>query len=93
MSTSARAARLARRATRRSVGARWRWRLALRINRLPGQCWTDPVSWALPWAPGPRLPWAPVTPRCTASAASDPEWRCYCGQVGADGKPWRGETS
>lgn len=66
---------------------RWRWQVAHLLNRLPGTCWADLVSWV--WG-ARRLPWAPVTSACRADAAAC--GRCYCGQIGADGKPYREPT-
>lgn len=66
-----------------------RWWIANQINRLPGTCWADLVDWALG---SQRWPWAPVTRDCRADAAASGCGRCYCGQIGADGKPFRGES-
>lgn len=76
-------------------GARWRWWVARQLDRLPGQCWAEHVFWVVPISKRPRSPWSPVRSACTATFPGidrGPEWRCYCGKVGADGKPWRGET-
>jgi hypothetical protein len=62
---------------------RLRWRIACQLNRLPGQCWADLVSWALGSAYN-RRPWQPVSPGCVQGAAE--QGRCYCGKLGADGK-------
>jgi len=67
---------------------RIRWWTARQLNRLPGQCWADLVSWALGDAHYRRL-WQPVSPGCIGDAARNS--RCYCGKLGADGRLYRGE--
>jgi hypothetical protein len=66
---------------------RWlRWRIAVLVNRLPGQCWADLVSWALQ-TPGRRFyghrPWQPRTALCTKDAVAN--GLCYCGKLRRDG--------
>lgn len=69
-----------------SVREQIRWRIANLLNRLPGQCWTDLVSWALD---GPRaarrrgdnlLPWRPITDLCRKDAGEN-DGRCYCSKI------------
>lgn len=67
--------------------ARWRWALARLLDHVPGTCWTDLVGWV--WGVR-RIPWAPVTADCRSDAAAC--GRCYCGQIGPDGKPYREPT-
>ncbi len=64
---------------------RARWRIVELVDKLPGQCWTDLVMWAID---GPQecrrrggnpLPWRPVTNSCRAF--SPPNDRCYCGKI------------
>lgn len=61
---------------------RLRWRIAELLNRLPGQCWADLVSWAQGSAFYKR-PWQPRSPGCTDGAVR--QGRCYCGKLGRDG--------
>lgn len=58
---------------------RLRWWVAGHLNRLPGQCWTDLVTWALGWNHG--LPWRPVTSTCRQDCALNGS--CYCGKLRA----------
>lgn len=74
---------------------RWRWRVAILLNRLPGQCWADLIEWCLPWtsrAEMTRSLRSPVSRRCIDDAAQSGEGRCYCGKVGGAGKPYREVT-
>ncbi len=59
-------------------GPRWRWRIAGLLNRLPGQCWADLVSWALPGRDS-RNPWSPIDSMCRRDFASNGS--CYCGKL------------
>jgi hypothetical protein len=68
-----------------AVSERIRWRIAYLLNRLPGQCWADLVSWAID---GPRsarqrgdnwLPWRTITSTCRV--IEPPNDRCYCGKI------------
>jgi hypothetical protein len=64
---------------------RWRWRVADLLNRLPGQCWSDLVMWALRehrGEPGSRSPWSPATWACRQDLARN--GTCYCGKIRAD---------
>ncbi len=55
-----------------------RWRIAALINRLPGQCLADLVSWALDGSTiRHRLPWAPDT-ECRREAPTC--GGCMCGK-------------
>jgi hypothetical protein len=56
-----------------------RWRVAGWVDRLPGTCWSDLVSWALRYD-GYRL-WARRGPYCKPGSPEF-EWRggCYCGK-------------
>jgi hypothetical protein len=64
-----------------------RWRLATLVNRLPGQCWADLVSWVLDRLGKRRyynrMPWQPRTWSCTKDAVEN--GRCYCGKLTRDG--------
>ena len=68
---------------------RLKWRIADLLNRLPGQCWSHHVDWALNEEPmrdtGLRsaLPWRPITEGCRKDAEA--AGRCYCGYLGSDG--------
>jgi hypothetical protein len=70
----------------RRLVERLRWRIVHVVDKLPGQCWTDLVVWALD---GPvadsRLPWKPQTATCRSDAASN--GRCYCNKIGATATP------
>lgn len=74
----------------------WRWRIARTMDRLPGQCWADLVSWMQYsdhdaygdewWARlRGRLPWRPQARigRTPGSCADDAArcGICYCGKV------------
>jgi hypothetical protein len=59
---------------------RLRWWLAAQLDRLPGQCWADLVSWALAWDAGDkRSPWSPQGAMCRSDAAET--GTCYCGKL------------
>jgi len=58
---------------------RWRWRLAILLDRIPGMCWADLVTWALGWR---RNPWARRTSVCRADEARN--GCCYCGRYGPE---------
>jgi len=65
--------------------AKFRWRIAVLMNRLPGQCWADLVTWAIDTPRtrkilgNPRHPWRPVTSTCRSDAAGNDA--CYCGKI------------
>jgi len=61
--------------------SRLRWWVASQLNRMPGQCWADLVTWALRWKFEARHPWRPVTGTCREDAART--GACYCGKVRA----------
>lgn len=63
-----------------------RWRIVALVNRLPGQCWADLVSWVLAdraerrwWYLRERLPWRPIPDQCRADLAR--VGCCYCGKL------------
>lgn len=59
-----------------NLSKRLRWRIAVLLGKLPGQCWADLVSWA---AGGrDRWPWFPQTDTCRRDAA---DGGCYCGKL------------
>ena len=59
--------------------SRLRWWIATQLNRLPGQCWTDLVCWALGWeARERRGPWSPAG-ACRRGIAEC--GTCYCGKL------------
>jgi hypothetical protein len=61
---------------------RLRFRIADAVDKLPGQCWADLVSWALGHnrrAGNSIWPWRPVTSLCRQ--ISPPNDRCYCGKI------------
>ena len=61
-----------------------RWWIAAQLDRLPGQCWADLVTWALDWPPrDSRLPWRPATSTCRLDAEQC--GACYCGKLRAEG--------
>lgn len=63
---------------------RLRWWIADQLNRLPGQCWADLVSWALSWPGGEKRPlWSPAGDACRQDAAEC--GTCYCGKLRAGG--------
>ena len=58
-----------------------RHRIALTLNRLPGQCWPELATWAM-YGPSDQdraLPWAPVSPLCREDAAR--VGCCWCGKL------------
>jgi hypothetical protein len=59
-----------------------RWWIITQLNRLPGQCWSNLVSWALDRDRGKRSPWSPVDSVCRSDAAQN--GTCYCGKLRAD---------
>jgi hypothetical protein len=67
---------------------RLRWRIACGLNRLPGSCWADLVSWALDGSKAARrvgdsvLPWRPITDLCHRDAAEN-GGHCYCSKIRA----------
>lgn len=63
------------------TGTRSRWRIAALLNRLPGQCWTELVTWALGWRG--LNPWSPIDRTCRTDLARNGE--CYCGKLREDG--------
>jgi hypothetical protein len=68
--------------TGKTFGERARWRIAYLLNQLPGQCWTDLVSWVLDRGKyRRRSPWSPITPTCL----QDGDRACYCGKLRRDG--------
>lgn len=70
-----------------TVIERARWRIAHLLDKRPGQCWADLVSWAIDGPVGCRrrgdspLPWRPVRALCRQ--ISPPNDRCYCGKIRA----------
>ncbi|MDI3315912.1 MAG: hypothetical protein QJR12_17030 [Mycobacterium sp.] len=57
-----------------------RWRIAYLLDRLPGQCWADLVSWVLDSGEFRRRnPWSPITPTCWSDR--DHNGCCYCGKL------------
>lgn len=61
---------------------RLRWWIATQLNRLPGQCWTDLVCWALDGKTRERrTPWSPQGDTCRQDAAECGV--CYCGKLRA----------
>lgn len=71
----------------------WRWRVATLMDKLPGQCWSDLVEWALrrheddpdtPWNDlRRRVPWR-VQDRSTSygcHADARLNGACYCAKV------------
>jgi hypothetical protein len=62
-----------------------RWRIAGLVDRLPGQCWSDLVDWAMrdrrdDPGRGIDLPWKPMG-NCRRDAAR--VGACYCGKLRA----------
>jgi hypothetical protein len=67
----------------------WRWRVATLLDKLPGQCWSDLVEWALrrheddpdtPWNDlRRRVPLRRQTEGCVADARN--VGTCYCSKV------------
>lgn len=70
------------------MGKYLRWWIADQLNRLPGQCWPNLVSWALDWDREKRSPWSPVDSVCRRDAAVN--GTCYCGKLRADAGVRRG---
>jgi hypothetical protein len=60
-----------------------RWRLADLVNRLPGQCWTRLVGFAMGDS---RSPWQPQDWMCRDGAMRT--GACYCGKL----RPKGGES-
>lgn len=57
-----------------------RWRVARLLNRLPGQCWSDLVEWALRGGVREaRSPWSPQTSTCWLDSVRT--GACYCGKL------------
>lgn len=61
------------------VPVKWRWWLAQKVDKLPGQCWSDLAEYGLGWS---LLPWAPSKGKCVKSAQESGCGSCYCGKVG-----------
>jgi hypothetical protein len=69
----------------------WRWRVATAVNKLPGQCWSDLVEWALrrheddPDTPFNdavrRVPFRRQTQGCRDDRDRPGCGSCYCGQL------------
>ncbi len=66
----------------RTLSGDLRWRIAVLLDKLPGQCWADLVWWAVRPAGGrylgPKSPWSPMTSTCRADGA---DGGCYCGKL------------
>lgn len=60
--------------------SRLRWRTAYALNRLPGLCWANLVSWALGSAP---LRETPIDSVCRYDIART--GTCYCGKLRTPG--------
>lgn len=61
------------------MAKRLRWWTATQLNRLPGQCWADLVTWALGWHKGEkRSPWSPAGAACRSDLVAN--GYCYCGK-------------
>lgn len=62
-----------------------RWRIAWLLDKLPGQCWADLVSWVLrdrrDRRDYPIGPWSPMGPSCRNDLARS--GACYCGKLRA----------
>ena len=72
--------------------SRLRWWIATQMDRLPGQCWTDLVCWALDGkVREKRGPWSPQGALCRQDAEECGV--CYCGKLRAEGAPALGEPS
>lgn len=67
-----------------------RWRIAMLLDKLPGQCWSDLVFWAMRDRRGRREypfgPWSPIGRSCRNDLAR--VGSCYCGKLRA---PERGD--
>lgn len=59
----------------RTLRKRVRWFVARTVDRLPGQCWADLVSWAHRSEKG--LPWAPQR-TCRTDLV---DGVCWCGKI------------
>lgn len=74
------------------MGKRIRWRIAHLLDRLPGQCWTELVCWALDGMRAARragnnpLPWRPIGESCRRDAIVSGDGCCYCAKIGEDGR-------
>jgi hypothetical protein len=55
-----------------------RWRIAYLMDRLPGQCWANLVSFALG---SRRSPWQPVDDVCRDDRDQSGAGACYCGKL------------
>lgn len=70
--------------TSKTAAVRWRWRIAYALNRLPGTCWANLVSWAL--GSGPLIDrYGDGDVRADSTCRRDAEacGRCYCGKLTA----------
>lgn len=65
--------------TRLILPEKVRWHVAYLLDRLPGQCWADLVSWVLGRS-GRWSPWSPVESNCHRDR--DATGVCYCGKLG-----------
>jgi hypothetical protein len=71
------------------MSERLRWRIVDLVDRLlPGQCWTDLVSWALDGSRHARrmgdvaVPWRPIDSTCRSELPRT--GTCYCGALRRD---------
>jgi hypothetical protein len=65
-------------------GSKWRWWVAVQVDRLRGQCWADLADFGLGRT---YIPWEPRRPTCVEDAQRC--GTCYCGKVArADVPPW-----
>lgn len=63
-----------------SARERIRWRIAHLLNRLPGQCWADLVSWVVDMGSIRRVsPWSPRGYSCRQDFEQN--GCCYCGKL------------
>jgi hypothetical protein len=62
----------------RKLPERIRWRIAYAMDHVPGQCWSNLVSFALG---SRRWPWQPVGGICRSDAEAC--GACYCGRLKA----------
>lgn len=62
-------------------GERLRWGIARLVDRLPGQCWSGLVEFALDerFLTRRRWPWAPISEACRKDAERC--GACYCGKL------------
>ncbi|OKI47265.1 hypothetical protein [Micromonospora sp. CB01531] len=60
----------------KNLAERARWRVAGLLDKLPGQCWSELVMWALKYK---RNPWSPQDAVCRSDAAR--VGACYCGKL------------